>query len=242
MIRLPPDFKEFLKLLDEKAFNYPSSATKEKKVKVADSNPSFDLEHLLGLAMTPDPEPLGGSTTQISILDRQGNMVSLTQTLGTFFGSGVTAAGVLLNNAMSNFATGTKINCIQPNKQPRSSIAPSMLLKNHKPFLVVGSPGAARIVNTVAILIVNAVDFNMNAEQINNAPRFLCQKSDPFLSLEARFTPEVQEAMKKKGHNLQLYGDFDLFFGGAQIILVDPATGRFQGSADPRRGGVAMGY
>ncbi len=189
-----------------------------------------------------DPEPLAGSTTHISILDRQGNMVSLTQTLGTFFGSGVTAAGVLLNNAMSNFATGNKVNCIQPGKQPRSSIAPSILLKDNRPFLVIGSPGAARIVNTVVTLIVNVVDYGMDAEEANRAPRFLCQKSDPVLSLEARFRPEVQEAMKKKGHRLQLYGDFDLFFGGAQIILARPDGGVFQGSADPRRGGVALGF
>jgi gamma-glutamyltranspeptidase/glutathione hydrolase len=94
---------------------------------------------------------------------------------------------------------------------------------------------------TVATLIVNAVDYGLDAEKTNSAPRFLCQRSDPFLSLESRFSPEVQEGMKKKGHTLQLYGDFDLFFGGAQIILRD-ASGTMQGSADPRRGGTAMGY
>jgi gamma-glutamyltranspeptidase len=106
---------------------------------------------------------------------------------------------------------------------------------------VVGSPGAARIPATVVTLIVNAVDYGLDAENTNSAPRFLCQRSDQYLSLEARFTTEAQDGMKKKGHRLQLYGDFDLFFGGAQIILVDP-SGTMHGSADPRRGGTAMGY
>jgi gamma-glutamyltranspeptidase/glutathione hydrolase len=186
-------------------------------------------------------EPVGGHTTQISVMDRDGNMVSLTQTLGTFFGSAVTASGVLLNNGMSNFASTARVNTVQPNKQPRSSIAPSILLKDGKPFMVVGSPGAARIPATVVTLIVNAVDYGLDVEKTNSAPRFLCQRSDQFLSLEARFSTEAQDGMKKKGHQLQLYGDFDLFFGGAQIILVD-LSGIMYGSADPRRGGTAMGY
>jgi gamma-glutamyltranspeptidase/glutathione hydrolase len=194
---------------------------------------------------SPDPgkvfEPVGGHTTQISVMDREGNLVSLTQTLGTFFGSGVTASGVLLNNGMSNFASTARVNVVQPNKQPRSSIAPSILLKDGKPFMVVGSPGAARIPATVVTLIVNAVDYGLDAEKTNSAPRFLCQRSDQYLSLEARFTTETQDGMKKKGHQLRLYDDFDLFFGGAQIILVDP-SGTMYGSADPRRGGTAMGY
>jgi gamma-glutamyltranspeptidase / glutathione hydrolase len=186
-------------------------------------------------------EPVGGHTTQISVMDRDGNVVSLTQTLGLFFGSGVTAAGVLLNNGMSNFASAARVNTVQPNKQPRSSIAPSLLLRNDKPFMVVGSPGAARIPATVTTLIVNAVDYGLDAEKTDSAPRFLCQKSDQYLSLESRFSSEAQEGMKKKGHQLQLYGEFDLFFGGAQIILVDSA-GTLHGCADPRRGGAAMGY
>jgi gamma-glutamyltranspeptidase/glutathione hydrolase len=186
-------------------------------------------------------EPVGGHTTQISVMDRDGNLVSLTQTLGTFFGSGVTASGVLLNNGMSNFASTARVNAVRPNKQPRSSIAPTILLKDGKPFMVLGSPGAARIPATVVTLIVNAVDYGLDAEQTNNAPRFLCQRSDQYLSLESRFSPEAQEGMQKKGHQLRLYGDYDLFFGGAQIILVD-STGTMCGSADPRRGGTAMGY
>lgn len=215
--------------------NNPSADTLKKSAKTD----SRETSHVIGQTMYL--EPVGGHTTQISVMDGEGNVVSLTQTLGTFFGSGVTAAGVLLNNGMSNFASTARVNTVQPNKQPRSSIAPSLLLKNGKPFMVVGSPGAIRIPATVTTLIVNAVDYSLDAEKIDNAPRFLCQKSDQYLSLESRFSAEAQEGMKKKGHQLQLFGEFDLFFGGAQIILVD-SSGTLHGCADPRRGGTAMGY
>lgn len=193
----------------------------------------------------PVPEPIdgaGGHTTHLCVMDRHGNVVSLTQTLGTFFGSGVTAAGVLLNNAMSNFATTAARNRVEPGKQPRSSIAPTILLYNGEPFLAVGSPGASRIIATVVELIVNLVDYGMTAQDANTAPRFLCQKSDDYLHLEGRVREYVQSDLRARGHALQVYGDFDLFFGGAQLILRDPATGILSGSADPRRGGVAIGY
>lgn len=183
----------------------------------------------------------GGHTTHLSILDKDGNAVSLTQTLGNFFGSGLTTAGVLMNNSMTNFAATTTVNAPKPNKQPRSSIAPTILLKDGKPFMVVGSPGAARIITTIVELIVNVVDFGMTAEEANHAPRFFVQKNEDFLSLESRITQGVQDGLVKRGHRLKLYEDYDLFFGGAQLILIDPVTKEVTGSADPRRGGTAMG-
>jgi len=183
----------------------------------------------------------GGHTTHLSVMDKDGNAVSLTQTLGTFFGSGFTTEGVVMNCGMANFSITTAANSVKPNKQPRSSISPTIILKNGKPYLTVGSPGATRIVSTVIELIVNVIDFKMPVDEANKAPRFLCQKNDDFLSLESRISPEVQEGLKKKGHQLKLFGEYDLFFGGAQMILYDQDTQTFYGSADPRRGGVAIG-
>jgi gamma-glutamyltranspeptidase/glutathione hydrolase len=182
-----------------------------------------------------------GHTTHLSVADKFGNVVSLTQTLGTFFGSGLTVAGVMMNGSLSNFSTTSAINSIEPNKQPRSSIAPTIILKDGKPFMSVGSPGASRIVATIIQLIVNGIDFGMDAGENNKAPRFFCQKFDDYLHMESRFTNEVKEGLKKKGHTLREHGDFDLFFGGAQIIMIDQTTGTFYGSADPRRGGAAIG-
>ena len=183
----------------------------------------------------------GGHTTHLSVIDKDGNMVSLTQTLGTFFGSGYTAAGVLFNNGMMNFSSSS-VNHREPNKQPRSSISPTIILKDGKPFMAVGSPGASRVIAAVVEVIVNVIDYGMNTEEANFSPRFFCQKFDDHLYLESRIPENVVEELKEKGHNVQVLGDFDLFFGGVQLITVDPETGIYYGSADPRRGGSAIGY
>jgi len=183
----------------------------------------------------------GGHTTHLCVVDNEGNMVSLTQTLGTFFGSGFISCGVLFNSSMSNFSQNMEINMPKPGKQPRSSISPTIVMKDNKPFLVVGSPGASRIISTVVQLLVNIIDFNMNVEVANNAPRIFCQKFDDYLHLEGRIPQMVQDAITKKGHNIRVYGDYDLFFGGAQMILIDWDKHKFFGSADLRRGGNALG-
>jgi gamma-glutamyltranspeptidase len=183
----------------------------------------------------------GGHTTHLCIVDKDGNAVSLTQTLGTFFGSGLTVEGILLNTSMSNFATTSAVNSIQPNKRPRSSIAPTILLSGDKPYMVVGSPGAGRIIATVVQVISNVIDYGMDAGTANTAPRFFCQKFDDYLHIESRIPETVRDAIKRKGHPLQVRGEYDLFFGGVQLIVVDPATGVISASADPRRGGAAMG-
>ena len=183
----------------------------------------------------------GGHTTHLCVVDKDGNAVSLTQTLGTFFGSGLNVEGILLNTSMSNFATSSAMNSIQPNKRPRSSIAPTILLSGDKPFLVVGSPGAGRIIATVVQVISNIVDYNMDAGAANTAPRFFCQKFDDYLYVESRIPESVRDAIARKGHPVSVRGDYDLFFGGVQLIVVDPVTGIMSGSADPRRGGAAMG-
>ena len=184
----------------------------------------------------------GGHTTHLSVVDADRNAVSLTQTLGTFFGSGLTAAGVLLNNARSNFSQTAKRNSIQGGKQPRSSISPTIVLKDGNVRIVLGSPGAARIVATVTQLLVNIIDYGMDAEQANDAPRFFCQKFDDHLYVESRISESVRNELEAMGHSVQVNGDYDLFFGGAQIVLVDPTTAVCQGSADPRRGGASLGY
>jgi gamma-glutamyltranspeptidase len=222
----------------------PPEARNKPRNRYLPDNPAMPYvqNDAASLASAYDPNPgEGGHTTHLSVVDKYGNAVSLTQTLGTFFGSGLSTAGVILNCSMSNFSATTAVNSVKPNKQPRSSIAPTIVLKDGMPYLTVGSPGATRIIATVIELIVNVLDFGMSVDEANNAPRFLCQKNDDYLSLESRISETVQEGLKKKGHRLKLYGDLDLFFGGAQMILYDRQTGTYYGSADPRRGGAAIG-
>lgn len=179
-------------------------------------------------------------TTHLSVTDAEGNAVSLTQTLGTFFGSVQTVSGVLFNCGMSNFSSTGKVNIIKPLKRPRSSISPTVVLKDGHPFLVVGTPGATRIISTVVELLVNLIDFDMSAAEANNAPRFFTSKYEDYLHIEGGITVPVREKLEKMGHPLQVYNGIDLFFGGAHLIRIDPYLGTACGSADPRRSGTAM--
>ncbi|HOP08371.1 MAG TPA: gamma-glutamyltransferase family protein [candidate division Zixibacteria bacterium] len=189
-----------------------------------------------------DEQEYDGHTTHISVVDKDGNVVALTQTLGTFFGSGQMINGVLLNCGMANYSQSSDPNLCRPGSLPRSSIAPTVVLNQNKPFLVLGSPGASRIICTVVELIVNIIDYKMNLIQANDAPRFYCQKYEDYLHLEAGISEEVEKKLSKMGHQVRTYASKDLFFGGAQIIMVDSTSGVFYGSADSRRGGVAIGF
>lgn len=216
----------------------------DTKTKTKKAQPVKDSSDALDDDDEPDDEKEydGGHTTHLSVIDKNGNMVALTQTLGTFFGAGITIEGVLMNCGMSNFSTSAAVNMVKPDMRPRSSISPTVVLKDNKPFMVVGSPGAGRIPCAVAEILVNVIDFGMNAYEANSAPRFYCQKFDDYLYLEGGIDPAVAEELERMGHTLRKYEGLDLFFGGAQLILVDPATGLYYGSADPRRGGRAVAY
>jgi gamma-glutamyltranspeptidase/glutathione hydrolase len=188
-------------------------------------------------------EPAEGHTTHLSVIDKDGNAVALTQTLGLFFGSGQTVSGVLFNNAMTNFSYNVEnVNYIQNSKRCRTSITPTIILKNGNPFLILGSPGASRITTTLIELVVNVIDFGMDVNEANLAPRFYCQKFEDYLHVESGISPEVCAELEQMGHSIKVYKGIDLFFGGAQMIMVDPVTGEYSGSADKRRGGIAMGY
>ena len=194
-------------------------------------------------AGNPLPFVGSGGTSHLSVIDRQGNIVALTQTINYFFGSGVLVpgTGILLNNEMDDFnpQPGTS-NSVEPKKRPLSSMTPTIMLKNGKPFLSVGSPGATRIISALSLIIVNVVDFRMNIQDAVEAARIHCMTGDIFM--ESRFPKAVQEALTAKGHKLNIRGEMDLYFGGAQGVMIDPASGKLYGAGDPRRDGVAVGY
>ena len=164
-------------------------------------------------------------------------MVALTQTLGNFFGSTVMINGILLNNGGVNFSDLSRVNIVEPNKRPRSSLTPTLLFRDGAPFMSLGSPGAGRIISTVAQVIVNIADYGMDLQAANDAPRVFCDKNDDFLYLEARVAEDVPGQLARRGHAVFVLGDMDLFFGGVQMTAIWPGTGELIGSADPRRGG-----
>ena len=194
-------------------------------------------------AGNPQPFVGSGGTSHLSVIDKQGNIVALTQTINFFFGSGVLVpgTGIMLNDEMDDFnpQPGTS-NSVEPKKRPLSSMTPTIMLKNGKPFLSVGSPGATRIISALTQIIVNVVDFRMNLQDAIEAPRIHCMTGDIFM--ESRIPKEVQEALIAKGHKLSVRGAMDLYFGGAQGVMIDPVSGKLYGAGDPRRDGVAVGY
>ncbi|MFO7610547.1 MAG: gamma-glutamyltransferase family protein [Candidatus Krumholzibacteriia bacterium] len=181
----------------------------------------------------------GGYTTHLSVIDGDGNMVSLTQTLGTFFGARVVIDGVIMNNGRNNFSDISPANIIAPGKRPRSSISPTLVFRDGRPFVAIGSPGAGRIIAAIAEVLINIVDYGMGVEAANAAPRFFCQKFEDHFYVESRIDQDVQRALTRMGHSVRVLGGMDLFFGGVAVTAFDPARGGLVGSADPRRSGEA---
>ncbi len=200
----------------------------------------------------PFGEPLkyqSSSTTHTSIVDQQGNMVAFTHTINYFFGSGIWEPtwGIVLNNEMDDFSPDPRsVNAPEPGKRPLSSMSPTLVLDPEgDPFMVVGTPGATRIITTIVQVISNVVDFGMGMDQAIEAPRFAsfssAGKPTP-LFLEKRFPQSLVDLMKVRGYSVEVRGDYDPYFGAAQGVLFDKSRGLMFGGADSRRDGYAEGF
>ncbi len=164
-----------------------------------------------------------GSTTHFSVVDRHGNIVAYTKTINHFFASGITTpgTGIVLNDQMDDFDKRPgQANSIAGGKRPLSSMSPTQLLKDGKPFATIGSPGGKRILSTVAMLISDLVDFDMDIQSAINTPRINNYENGP-LKIEARIPVDVQNELRQMGHQLVIKKDFDLYFGGAQGVVID---------------------
>lgn len=183
-----------------------------------------------------------GSTTHFSVMDKEGNIVAVTKTINYFFGNGVTVPGrgFIMNNEMDDFNAkpGTS-NSIEPYKKPLSSMTPTIVLKDGKPFLALGSPGATRIIPTVAQIISNIIDHGLGIQEAINAPRMFNMSGT--LSLEGRIPEDVVKKLEGLGQTIDIKGDLDPYFGGAQCIMMEE-SGMLHGAGDPRRDGQAVGY
>ncbi len=181
-------------------------------------------------------------TSHLSIVDEKGNIVALTQSINHWFGSGmvVPGTGILLNDHLGDFNDLPGFpNSIEPHKRPASNTAPTIILKDGKPFMTLGSPGGTRIISALSQIIMNVIDFDMSMDQAIEAPRVHCLKN--ILHLEGRIEENIVGELEKMGHKLKIHPDFDNFFGGAQGIIIQK-DGTLDGGADSRRDGVAMGY
>jgi gamma-glutamyltranspeptidase/glutathione hydrolase len=191
------------------------------------------------------------NTTHYSVVDPEGNAVAVTTTLNDSFGSRVTAEGLgfLLNDEMDDFAAKQGVpnaygliqgpaNAIGPGKRPLSAMTPTIVLKNGKLFLVLGSPGGPTIITTVANILMGVVDFSLDLQEAVNAPRFHHQWLPDEILVEDRLSPDTMNLLRSKGHKLKV----EHFWGDGECIMIDLKTGERLGSSDGRNNGKAVGY
>ncbi|ANH67825.1 gamma-glutamyltranspeptidase [Mitsuaria sp. 7] len=203
----------------------------------------------------------GSNTTHYSIADKWGNAVSVTYTLNDWFGAKVTAAktGVLLNNEMDDFTSKIGVpnmyglvqgeaNAIAPGKRPLSSMSPTIVTKDGKPVMVVGTPGGSRIITAVLQTMLNAIDFDMNVQEAVDAPRFHQQWLPDVTNVEPyAFSPDTRKVLEGMGHKLGAphpANHLAAIIVGAPSLNGKPVgNNRFYGANDPRRNsGLAAGY
>ena len=207
------------------------------------------------------PPHEGINTTHYSIVDNQGNAVSVTYTLNDWFGAKVTAAntGILLNDEMDDFTAKLGVpnlyglvqgqaNSITPGKRPLSSMSPTIVSRDGKPVMVIGTPGGSRIITVVVHCILNVIDYGMDIQEAIDAPRFHQQWLPETTNVDTfALSPDTRKILIAMGHRL---GDPQPAGHAAGILVGAPVLGgkprgneRFYGANDPRRGtGLASGY
>ena len=239
------------------------AAAWRKTIDPAKPTPSKDLVRPAGFLPAPPAVAArheSTETTHFSVVDKDGNAVSSTYTLNGLFGSGVTVPGLgfLMNNEMDDFAAKTGVpnmfgliqgpaNAIGPGKRPLSSMTPTMVLKDGKLVLVLGSPGGSTIITTVANDIISVLDNGLNIQQAADAPRFHMQYLPDRIDTEKLFPIAVADDLRKMGYTVSRAGDFDEknpgVWGDSELIYIDPKTGDLLGADDQRHHfGKAAGY
>jgi gamma-glutamyltranspeptidase/glutathione hydrolase len=193
-----------------------------------------------------------GATTHFSVVDSEGNAVANTYTLNGWFGCGVTVegAGFLLNNEMDDFSAKPgspnlfgliqgEANAIAPRKRPLSSMTPTIVTREGKLRLVLGSPGGSTITNTVLEVVLNVLVYKMDVLQAVTSPRFHDQWVPDFLTVErVGFSADTLEKLQQVGYPV----NFRDTIGDCEAIEVDPSSGWRFGASDPRGNGKAVGY
>ena len=203
------------------------------------------------MAMDTSSVPPRSHTTHLCVVDSMGNMVSVTATINTPFGSGVIVPGTgfFLNNQMDDFVTwpgkpnffglvGSAANEIAPGKRPLSSMSPTIVLKNNKPWMVVGSMGGPRIITSVVLTLLNVIDHGMNVQEAMDFPRIHQQWVPDELYVEPDIPVDVLANLRNKGHNVRPQSRW----AAVTAIVADSTYGGWSGAADSRVDGLAKGF
>jgi gamma-glutamyltranspeptidase/glutathione hydrolase len=232
----------------------PAHATPSAELK----RPRFEnLDVSAGLHRNgaPPARPESDHTTHVSVVDAYGNAVALTTTLNDAFGSRVThpTLGFLFNDEMDDFTAAPGVpntygliqgeaNAIQPGKRPLSAMAPTIVLKDGKLFMVLGSPGGPRIISSVLNVLTGVLDHGLDVQQAVAAPRFHHQWMPDELRLERfGFSADALHGLRGRGHKLTFPARYS-YWSDVEAIMVDPKTGELLGATDPRGNGKAIGY
>lgn len=214
------------------------------------------------MAIKPGVAPHEGSnTTHYSIVDKWGNAVSVTYTLNDWFGAGVMASktGVILNDEMDDFTVKVGVpnmyglvqgeaNAIAPGKAPLSSMSPTIVTKDGKAMMVIGTPGGSRIITATLLTILNVIDYKMNIQEAVNAPRFHQQWMPDSTNLETfALSPDTQKILESWGHKFAGPQDANhlaaILVGAPSLDGKPVGNNRFYGANDPRRNtGLSLGY
>jgi gamma-glutamyltranspeptidase/glutathione hydrolase len=260
-----PDFSKIpvAQLIDKKY----AEAWRET-IDAANATPSKDLKrpavfNELEQYASEHSQPLANHesqhTTHYSVVDAQGNAVAVTTTINDWFGSRVTAEGLgfLMNDEMDDFSAKPGVpnadgliqgeaNAIGPGKRPLSSMTPTIVVRDGKTVLVLGSPGSSKIITTVANVLMGVVDYGMNIQEAVDAPRFHNQWLPDVLNVEQWFSPDTANILRKMGYNVEFglhSGDqISPYWSEAECIAIDTKTGERLGASDYRSHGKAVGY
>jgi gamma-glutamyltranspeptidase / glutathione hydrolase len=251
-----PDFVDIpvAQLIDKKyAAEWRSSIDPNKASKSSElQRPSMALLDQTAALNPPYAGPEKKDTTHYSIVGEAGDAVAVTYTLNDSFGSRVTLPGLgfLLNDEMGDFVSKVGVpnsygliqgeaNAIAPGKRPLSTMAPTMVVKDGRLLLVLGSPGGPTIITTVANVLINAVDFGEDIQRAVNAPRFHHQWMPDELQVEAwQLSPDTIELLEKMGHKIKRSASW----GDAECVAIDWKSGDRLGASDARNGGSAIGW
>ncbi|OWY64850.1 gamma-glutamyltransferase [cyanobacterium TDX16] len=206
----------------------------------------INLQQAANQVQPLDPK---GDTIWLGVVDKDGNAVSLIQSIYYEFGSGIVAGdtGILLQNRGCFFSLDPQhVNCLQPKKRTFHTLNPAMLFQNGKPYLVYGTMGGEGQPQTQAAIATRIVDFGFNVEEAISAPRWLQGRTwgvaTNELKIEGRVSADIVRELSDRGHSVKVVEDYTDVMGHAGAILIDSETNMKYGAADPRSDGAAVGY
>lgn len=218
----------------------------------------IDPAHALNIATVPagipythphDRRAPDGDTCYFCAADRDGMVVSLIQSIYHDFGSGVLGGdtGIVMQNRGAFFSLDEHHpNCLEPGKRTFHTLIPALMMRDGKPCLAFGSMGGEGQPQTQAALVTRIVDFGYDVQQAIEAPRWLMGRTwgtkSRNMSLEGRISDEVVRELKRRGQPVQMVTDWNDNMGHAHAIRVDHDQGFYEGGADPRGDGAALGY